>query len=473
MTEQLYATSPTFRRALDECAAILDPRLDEPLGALLFGDGPATRIHQTAYAQPALVAVEIALARLWRSFGIVPDAVVGHSSGEIAAACVAGALTLEDALLFAAERGRLMQTLPLDGGMAAIMASPELVRDVIAGVEDRLAISGLNGPEAVTISGEAGAVQSAVGRFRERGIVATPLSVSHAFHSPLIEPILAPLERLASRGRVSTPLVAMAEGTTGELVRGASLDAAYWRRQARAPVLFARAVASVDAHLAQVAPHGPRAYVEIGPRPVLLGLARGSLQPANRSFLASLHPNSDDWSSLLDALGRLHLLGANVDWRGVDRDYQREIVSLPTYPFERSRHWIAAAEGPRDAARAARVSDAAPCDGDVALEPPRRDDLLAAVPAERRRMLEEYFRHELAHVLGLPPAMLDARQPLQEVGLDSIMVLEVRRRVERALQVPLPVVSFAQGASIGELADALGDLLAATADGGSQRLVRR
>jgi acyl transferase domain-containing protein/acyl-CoA synthetase (AMP-forming)/AMP-acid ligase II/acyl carrier protein len=466
MTRALYETSPTFRGALGECAEILDRYVDEPLIALLFDGESPERIHQTAHAQPALVAVEYALTRLWASWGIVPDVVLGHSVGELTAALVSGALTLEDTLALAVERGRLMQELPPGGAMAAILAAPEVVQDELAGYGEEVSLAAINGPDAVTVSGAAETVQALVERFDKRGIRATPLRVSHAFHSPLIEPALSSLERAAARCRVGAPTIPIVECVTGELVDGPALDAGFWRRQARSPVLFGRAVSTVDAVLEDMQVGPLRVFLEVGPRPVLLGLARRALGPGERAWLASLRADAGDWAPLLDALTRLHLLGAPVDWRGFDRDYRREIVTLPAYPFERTRHWIGETDG-IDTIAAATFSEhgqAPPALPKDAAAPPLREDLLGAERAQRKSLLETYLHAELARVLGLPPAMLDVSQPLREVGLDSIMMLEVRRRVERTLRVQLPIVGIAEGATVSDLADGLTDMLD-TADG--------
>ncbi len=486
MARELHARSPTFRAALERCAGVLDGLLEEPLAEILFGRGGAERIHQTEYAQPALVAVEIALARLWESWGIVPDAVAGHSVGEIAAAHVAGVLTLEDALTFAAERGRLMQALPAGGAMAAIMAPPDAVGEAIAGREEEVAIAAHNGPEAVTISGEAEIVTELVGLFKSRGIPATPLQVSHAFHSPLVTPILEQLERAASGCRPAPPVIALAQGVTGELMEREAPGADYWRRQARSPVLFARVLASLDTELERIRPEGHKIFVEIGPRPVLLGFARRALERDGRTLLASLREDREDWPTMLDALASLHLLGVPVDWRGFDRDYHRSVVSLPSYPFQRRRHWIDSVEDHPGAMSAVALTNGGPTRSshphhsrepvraELPPEPPSRERLLAASAAERRGALREYLQAQLAQVLGLPAAGLEVREPLRDAGLDSIMVLEVRHRVEYVLGVPLPVVSIAEGATIAELAEGLAELLEALdAHDGADQLTER
>jgi acyl transferase domain-containing protein len=251
----------------------------------------------------------------------------------------------------------------------------------------------------------------------------------------------------------------MVEGATGELVGAEPLDPAYWRRQAESPVLFARALASLDDELGAVRPDGPRVFVEVGPRPVLLGLARRSLEGTGREFIASLRPDGGAWAPLLDAAMRLHLLGVPIDWHGFDADYHRTVVALPSYPFERTRHWILEAQGAEKHPAPAVQPPAAVPVASAVPDPPARDELLAGGPAERRELLETYLQAALAAVLGVPSSTLDVGQPIADSGLDSIMVLDVRHRVERALSVPLPVVSIAEGATIAELADRLAQLL--------------
>jgi acyl transferase domain-containing protein/acyl-CoA synthetase (AMP-forming)/AMP-acid ligase II len=455
MTRTLFETSPTYRRALERCAEIADLELGQPLLDLLFAEDGSERLHQTGVAQPALVATEIALTELWRSWGVAPDAVLGHSVGELAAAHVAGVLTLEDAMTLAAVRGTLMQSLPPGGAMAAALATAEAVRTVIDPGQ-AVDIAAINGTEAVTISGAADAVERASARLEGGGARVTPLRVSHAFHSRLVEPILGQLENAASELAPSAPRIPIVWGLTGELADEAP-DGSFWRRQAREPVRFADAVETLDRVLAAAGPAAPRILLEVGPRTTLLGLVRRQLDPADRSFIGSLAGEGGDWEPLLEAVTRMDALGVPVDWRGFDRDYRRSRVPLPTYPFERRRHWFA--DG-RPAGPAAPESSAEPEAPPIGPAPaPSRDQLLALERSERMRRLEEYLAGEVARVLGVPPATLSAHDPLRDAGLDSLMALDVRNRIEAALQVPLPVVSLAEGAAIADLAEGLDELI--------------
>jgi amino acid adenylation domain-containing protein len=342
MGRLLFATQPTFRRALETCDEILRPHLEAPLLSVLYPpDGAPSPIDRTAYAQPALFALEHALATLWRSWGIEPVAVLGHSLGEYAAACFAGAFSLEDGLRLVAERGRLMDSLPPGGAMAAVFAGPERAAGVLAGRERSLSLAAVNAPDRVVLSGDAEALEEALASLRRDGVDSRPLRVSHAFHSPRIEPILDALEAAAARVRFTPPRIGLISNLDGRQMPGDTpCDAAYWRRHSRAPVLF-------EEGLKTLASLGCDALVEIGPKPVLLELGRRCRPEQGIEWLPSLRPAQDDWRQMLDSLGRLYVAGATVDWAGFDRDYRRRRVALPTYPFERQRHWLDLSPGRR------------------------------------------------------------------------------------------------------------------------------
>ncbi len=338
MGRRLYETQPRFRRVLDECDEILRDCMDMPLLSILYPEeGRQSPIDQTEYTQPALFAVDYALARLWESWGVRPDAVLGHSVGEYAAACFAGVFSLEDGLRLIAERGRLMQALPRGGAMAAVLATEERVAELVARAPDRLAVAALNGPGNVVLSGAEEAVSAALRELEAEGFAAKRLTVSHAFHSPLLDPMLDGLERAAGRIDFHPPRIALVSNVAGRLFAdGESLDAAYWRRHSREPVRF-------EAGVRALGERGCDVFIEAGPAPVLTAMARNCL-PAGRAralgYARSLRKGQDDWGVLLDGLGSLFIHGAKVDWRAFDRPYARRRVSLPTYPFARERYWL-------------------------------------------------------------------------------------------------------------------------------------
>ncbi len=330
MAQALYAAHPTFREAIDRCAEILRQHLDRPLLALLSPDiGPA--LDQTGYTQPVMFAVGYALAELWRSWGVEPAMVMGHSVGEFAAACVAGVFSLEDGLRLIARRAELMQSLPSGGAMAAVLAAEDRVRPHLAAFAGRVEIAALNGPESVVISGDGQAVREAVSQFQNAGIQCKFLATSHAFHSHLMEPILEPLRRAAESIRVQSPAIPIVANLTGRLADALTFaDPRYWSRHARSPVRFAEGMKTLAAE-------GCTVFLEIGPNPTLIGMGRRCLDHGDYAWLASLRAGRDDWQVLLESLAQLYVRGAPIDWVAFDRPWSRRRVALPTYPFQRKR----------------------------------------------------------------------------------------------------------------------------------------
>ena len=304
---------------------------------------PTHLLDRTACTQPALFALEYALCELWRSWGIEPAAVLGHSVGEYVAACVAGVFTLEEGLGLIAERARLMQALPAGGAMAAVFAPPDVVQEMLT--SDRLAIAAINGPENVVVSGDATALDGVLQQLAERGIGAKRLRVSHAFHSPLMDPILEPFERAAAEVSFAPPRLRLISNLTGKpvTVTGAA-DAAYWRGHIRAPVQFASGMRALESE-------GITVFLEVGPGSTLLGMGRQCLPDEAFAWLPSLRQDGDDWTAILDALAGLYTRGVPVDWAAFDRPYGYRPVALPTYPFERQRHWIEAKPAAKRAIR--------------------------------------------------------------------------------------------------------------------------
>jgi acyl transferase domain-containing protein/acyl carrier protein len=336
MGRELYQTSPLFRRELDNCSDLLRPHLDRPLLEVLYpNDGQDTPLDQTGYAQPALFALEYALCRLWQSWGVQPVAVLGHSLGEYVAACVAGVLSLEDALSLVATRARLMQALPPGGAMAALLAPQAQVESALAAFGDRLSLAALNGSNTV-VSGDAEAVNQLLEQLQQQGVEGQRLQVSHAFHSARMEPALAELERAASALKHSSPGLRLVSNLTGQVAGAGDLGPGYWAHHARQPVHFAQGVQALR-------DLGCEILVEIGSQPTLLGMARRCLPEGSPvSFLPSVRRGVSDWQTLLESLAALYVQGVSIDWAAFDRDYHRRKVTLPTYPFQRQRFWLEA-----------------------------------------------------------------------------------------------------------------------------------
>lgn len=330
MGRHLYETQPTFRFWLDRCADILAQYLDKPLLHMLWsGDG----IDQTAYTQPALFALEYALAQVWLSWGVEPDVMLGHSIGEYAAACLAEVFPLEDGLKLIAARGRLMQSLPAGGVMVSVRADEATVDAHLAPYRSAVAIAAVNGPHSTVISGAEMAVQQVVEALQAQAIKTTPLHVSHAFHSPLMDPILAEFAQVAEQITYAAPTRPMVSNVTGRAMTGECVTPDYWVRHLRHAVRFSDGMATLQAMQTD-------AFVEIGPRPTLLGLGRGCLPPTYEAWFPSLRRDAE-WPTLLASVAQLYVRGTPIDWSAFDRDAspRRRKVVLPTYPWRRQRHW--------------------------------------------------------------------------------------------------------------------------------------
>ncbi len=333
MGRVLYQTQPTFRRTLEECDSLLRPLLKKDLLSVLFTQpGEPSLLGETSYSQPALFSLQFALASLWRNWGIEPAIVMGHSIGEYAAACVAGILSLPDALKLVAHRGRLMQSVAEEGRMIALDIDEGQAAQFIAPYGDRLSIAAVNAPRSVVISGGRQEIESLVTKLAARGLEAFPLNVKTAFHSQLMEPILEEFLGIAREVSYGPARIGFLSTVSGEPLREGQMGPEYWQRQIRKPVRFADA-----AHWMLQREYG--AFLEIGPKPVLLGLVRRFLPSGGPLLIPSLLPTRDDWKQIMDAVSQLYLLGTEIDWRRFDADFSADWVTLPSYPFQRKRHF--------------------------------------------------------------------------------------------------------------------------------------
>ncbi|NJM22819.1 MAG: type I polyketide synthase [Richelia sp. SM1_7_0] len=332
MARELYETQPMFRQIINRCDEILRPYLEQPLLSVLYGSN-TNLINDTAYAQPALFAIEYAVFQLWKSWGIEPDMVLGHSLGEYVAACVAGVFSLEDGLKLIAKRARLMQSMSGNGTMVSVFATEAVVSRAIQAFSDRVSIAAINGPESVVISGENQAVDVIVAQLQAEGISSVKLNVSHAFHSALMEPMLGDFEQVLSEVNFATPQIDLVSNVTGELVTTELQNPQYWLDHLRGTVRFAPAMKTL-------AQQGCRVFLEVGPKSILLGMGRKCVDTNVGMWLSSLHSSQSDWQQMLSSLAQLYISGKTINWFAFDSDYSRQRLVLPTYPFQRQRYWV-------------------------------------------------------------------------------------------------------------------------------------
>jgi acyl transferase domain-containing protein/acyl carrier protein len=334
MARELFETQPTFRRDLQLCNDLLRGELERPLLDLLYAGAGDDLLHQTLYTQPAVFALEYAIGRLWMSWGVVPDLLVGHSLGEYVAACLAGAFSLEDGLRLIAARARLMQNLPGDGAMAAVFVSEAAARSAIASVARDLSVAAINGPQHIVVSGTRSSLDVLLAHFAGRGVDYNALNVSQAFHSVLIEPMLEEFRRVLASVTFSPPRFDIVSNLTGKLAGAEMTHPDYWCRQAREPVRFFAAMQTCEQQDVGV-------FLEVGPDPVLLGMARRCVSKPALASLPSLRRGQDAWLTMLDSLGTLYVRGSPVDWEAFAAPYHPRRVRAPTYPFQRQRYWAA------------------------------------------------------------------------------------------------------------------------------------
>ncbi|MDC0708175.1 amino acid adenylation domain-containing protein [Stigmatella sp. ncwal1] len=329
---ELYETHPGFRRRIDAFDQLLKAYWDRSLLSVLYAEpGQASPIDQFDYAQPVIFVLEYALAELWMSWGIQPDVLIGHSTGEMAAACLAGVFSIEDGLKLAVHRGRLMHQLPMGSNIAVAAGEAEL-REILSQGGWASSIAALNGPENVVISGAPGEIGEIASALEGRGFKVKRLNIPRAAHSPMVEAILPEFRAVASTIAYAPPSIPMISGMTGEPVTDGITSADYWCSQLRNPVRFEQGMASLYRE-------GARVFVEIGPKATLLGMGARCLPEGECTWLPSLRLDDGGWQQMLESLSVLFVRGARVDWAALDAGYRRRKVEVPTSPFQRQRFW--------------------------------------------------------------------------------------------------------------------------------------
>jgi acyl transferase domain-containing protein/glutamate-1-semialdehyde aminotransferase len=445
MSRGLYDADPAFRADVDECSVLVRPQLGFDLRDVLYPEPDQEavaerRLAQTAVTQPALFVVEYALAMAWRRLGIEPDGMIGHSVGEYVAACVGGVFTRDGALSLVAERARLMQGSPV-GAMLAVRASAD---DVRALLPKSLEIAAENAPGLTVVSGETAAIEGFEALLAERDLVGRRLATSHAFHSAMMEPILETFaEAVASTPR-SAPTRPWISSVTGDWITGErAQEGAYWVEQLRRPVLFGKGVARLLEDPARVT-------LEVGLGRQLTGLTRHAVpdRPPGAVTLAG----AEDPSSLLRPAGWLWVAGVALDWTAFHHaNSRRRRVRLPTYPFERARHWVERGGDPPTISTAARSGEGNFPEAEMTVTRP-------ATTAGRREALVDRLRGLFSELSGLEAVSLDPRAAFVELGFDSLFLTQAALSLQKTFEVKI---------SFRELLDELPtiDALAAHLDG--------
>lgn len=444
MGSELYAAYPVFAEALDAVVDELDRHLRYPLRDVIWGHDQDL-LNTTEFAQPALFAVEVALYRLLMSWGVRPGLVLGHSVGELAAAHVAGALCLPDAAMLVAARGRLMQALPAGGAMFAVQAREDEVAPMLG---HDVSIAAVNGPASVVISGAHDAVSAIADRLRGQGRRVHRLAVSHAFHSALMEPMIAEFTAVAAELSVGLPTIPVISNVTGQLVADDFASADYWARHIRAVVRFGDSVRS--AHCA-----GASRFIEVGPGGGLTSLIEASLADAQIVSVPTLGKDRPEPVSVMTAAAQGFVSGMGLDWASVFSGYRPKRVELPTYAFQHQKFWLAPAPSVSDPTAAGQIgasdggAELLASSGFAArLAGRSADEQLAAA-------IEVVCEHAAA-VLGRDGAAgLDAGQAFADSGFNSLSAVELRNRLTAVTAVTLPATAIFDHPTPTELAQYL------------------
>ena len=464
MGRELLA-EPAFRGELAACAEVLHPLLERDLLEVLYpppgGEETARELlRQTRFAQPALFVVEYALAKLWMSWGVLPQALLGHSVGEYVAACLGGVFSLPDALRLLAVRGRLMDALP-GGTMLAVAASVDDVAPLLE--SEDLCVAAVNEPGRVVVAGPPAAVAALEARLARRHTACRRLETSHAFHSPTVEPLMEPFRRELERVALSPPAIPWVSTLTGTwITAGEAQDPGYWARQMRGTVRFLDAAAVLLAE-------PERILLEVGPGRTLAGFARRHPARAEgQSVVASLAAadGDGDQAALVEALGRLWLAGAAIDWAGFHAGERRRRCPLPTYPFERQRFWIESPSpgsswlgAPHRRAAQPLAPEVPGSNGSDARRDARTPEPVLSVDGVqdmRRDKLVLRVAEIFGNLLGIPADEVVPTSSFFALGADSLTLLQAAQSLERAFGVRIPFRRLVEEhQSVAELANHL------------------
>jgi acyl transferase domain-containing protein len=442
MARELLATEPVFARALHECAKLVRGERGWSLIDRLLDDEPLTVEHEI---QPALWAIQVSLAKLWRHWGIEPDLVIGHSMGEVAAATTAGALSPRDGAAVICRRSALVGTLREPGAMVAVALGERDVTDAIGELADRVSVAVINSEHSTVLAGDPDALAAVVEPLQERGVYCKPIQANYASHSPNVEPLRETMVPALAELRPRPGSVPMYSTALDRVVAGDELDAGYWMANLREPVRFAAAVRAV------LADRVPTLFVEISPHPLLVPALEDEIDACEADSVAvpSLRRHMSEGEVLRTALGRAYTRGCSPDWTRV-YDGAR-FVPLPTYPWQRTRFWVRQASRPVAAAMPHPRTAA----GEPAEAPRSAPGLRTSVTSAKA--LAEHIALRAAEVLEAAPGSVDPAVPLRVSGMDSVLVARLCRWLLRDLDLHVPIDCLLEDRALIEVAERLHD----------------
>ncbi|PHM11402.1 type I polyketide synthase [Nostoc sp. 'Peltigera malacea cyanobiont' DB3992] len=417
----LYNHEPVFQEAVDECAEILKPLLGRDLREIIYPapserEAAAISLRQTCFTQPALFVIEYTLAQLWQSWGVKPQAMIGHSIGEFVAACIAGVFTLEDALMLVATRGRLMWELP-----AGAMLSVRLpAKEVEPRLSAELAIAAINGPSLCVVSGPTEAIATLQKQLESEEVICRHLHTSHAFHSPMMDSIIHPFAEVVGKVQLSPPQIPFVSTVTADWITAQqATDPMYWATHLRQTVRFAEGVQTLWQQ-------PERLLLEVGPRITTTTLARQQAKDIKQQIaIPSLGDNAEneaEWTALLKAVGQLWLAGVSIDWSNFYQRETRQRIPLPTYPFERQRFWIDPPPHPNRAATPKLLN-------------PQLLEKAQTMTTSPQQKLIPLLKEIIEETSGLEIASVDDSITFLEMGLDSLSLTQVGLALKKKFKV--------------------------------------
>ncbi len=453
MAAELYRTEQTFKEVVDQCCEYLEPELGFDLRRLIFTDVFAdetrvneitARLNQTSATQPALFVIEYALARLWTEWGIRPEAMIGHSIGEYVAACLAGVFSLEAALKLVAARGKLVGDLPA-GAMLAIPFSEAEARAFLG---SELSLAASNSPAMSVVSGSIEAIDRLEKQLTEQDLISHRLHTSHAFHSAMVDPVLETFAGLVARANPQPPQTRLISNLTGTWMESSdATDPRYWSKHLRHTVRFARGLQTLSENRRLV-------LLEVGPGQQLSGLAAGQLDREKCSVVSSLpHPRKprSEVASMLEALGRLWIVGVDVDWQGFNSRQRRRRVPLPTYPFERRRYWIGAqhvASQPQQQITAEALEQERRPAATSYPRPVLREPYVAPTTDLQRKIAEVWQRVLAIEEIGI-------NDDFFELGGNSLVATQLMTEMRETFTTSVPLRDFFETRTIAALSAVL------------------